>query len=444
MGEAPISTLRLFAYGLLGLPLAAATLPVYLFVPTFYAEELGLGMAGVGAVLFGARLVDVASDPVVGWLSDRTGSRLGRRIPWIACGVPAMAVGIWLLFRPGTEASLSGLAVGSIVLYLGWTCVTVPYTAWGAEASAYYHQRSRLAAWREGCVVIGTLLAAGLVAAGSSLGEGLGWLAIGTLALLVLATPVLVLLGPRPDRMVRLATGSGGGFDPRRGVRLLLANRPFRRLLSAWFLNGVANGLPATLFLLFVTYRLDAAAHASWLLLTYFGVSIVGLPVWIWAARRWDKHRVWCVAMVWACGWFALAPFLGSGDIALYVALVVGTGLALGADLVLPPAMQADAVDVETAETGTARTATYFALWGMATKLSLALAVGIAFPVLDWAGGPSQGGWMLGLLYGGVPIAFKIAALLLIRRFEIGREAQERLRHRIDRHGDAVPQPNPG
>ena len=75
------SRLDLFSYGLLGLPLAAGTLPVYLFVPTFYAEELGLGLAAVGAVLFWMRLLDVVSDPVIGWLSDRTKTRFGRRVP---------------------------------------------------------------------------------------------------------------------------------------------------------------------------------------------------------------------------------------------------------------------------------------------------------------------------------------------------------------------------
>ena len=128
--------------------------------------------------------------------------------------------------------------------------------------------------------------------------------------------------------------------------------------------------------------------------------------------------------MLWACGWFALAPFLGAGDTGWYLALCLGTGLALGADLALPPSMQADVVDVETARTGAARTGLYFALWGMATKLSLALAVGIAFPALDWAGGASAGGWMLALLYGGVPVVFKLAAVALVAQHRLDEATQ--------------------
>jgi len=146
--------------------------------------------------------------------------------------------------------------------------------------------------------------------------------------------------------------------------------------------------------------------------------------------------------MIWGCGWFALAPFLGAGDVVLYGALCLGTGLALGADLVLPASMQADVVDVDTAEGGASRAGIYFALWGMATKLSLALAVGIAFPVLDAAGfepgtGSGEGEWVLMLLYGVVPIAFKLAAVAVMWRFPLDAEAQTALRARIAQGEDA-------
>jgi len=428
------SRLDLFSYGLLGLPLAAGTLPVYLFVPTFYAEELGLGLAAVGAVLFWTRLLDVVSDPIIGWLSDRTPGRFGRRVPWIAIGLPLTALGIWLLFRPPETAGLGYLAASSALLYIGWTALAVPYAAWGAEASPKYHERTRFSAWREGFVVIGTLVAAGIANSGEALADGLEHLALATVLGLIVAGALLLLRAPRPRYQEGVASDQTSKAPEgwRAGITLLWENGHFRRLLLAWLLNGVANGLPATLFLLFVTYRLDAADKSSLFLLTYFGVSIAGLPFWLWAARRFGKHRAWSGAMIWGCCWFALAPFLGPQDLGWYAALCVGTGLALGADLALPPSMQADAVDAETAQTLKARTGLYFALWGMATKLSLALAVGIAFPLLDWAGGVEEGGWVLALLYGVVPIVFKLAAIALIARYDLDEVAQSKLRGRIE------------
>ena len=147
-------------------------------------------------------------------------------------------------------------------------------------------------------------------------------------------------------------------------------------------------------------------------------------PFWIWLSRRTAKHRAWRVAMLWNCAFFAVAPFLGPGDGDLYLVVCIATGLALGADLALPPAMQADVVDVDRAASGAERAGLYFALWGMATKLALALAVGIAFPLLDLAGfnaesGGDEGIWALAWLYGGLPILFKLAAIRIMRGYDL-------------------------
>ena len=90
--------------------------------------------------------------------------------------------------------------------------------------------------------------------------------------------------------------------------------------------------------------------------------------------------------MIWACIFFGMVPLIGEGDYYGFLAISILTGFSLGADVTLPASMQADVVDVHTAETGEQRTGLYFALWSMATKLSFACAAGIAFPVLEWAG----------------------------------------------------------
>jgi Na+/melibiose symporter-like transporter len=132
-------------------------------------------------------------------------------------------------------------------------------------------------------------------------------------------------------------------------------------------------------------------------------------------------------------------PFLGPGDIWAFAAMCVATGLMLGADLVLPSSMQADVVDLDTLRTGVARTGLYFALWSLATKLATALAVGIAFPVLDMAGfrseGPNPGGALTALvvLYAIVPIGCKLAAVALLWTYPIDAVRQARLRRLVER-----------
>lgn len=436
-----VGLVTLIAYGLLGLPLAAATLPLYIHLPNYYAADLGLGLAAVGAVLFAMRIWDVVTDPLVGVLSDRYGGRFGRRKLWVALGLPVAMMGGWMIFNPPADADLVYLLIAGLVLHLGWTMVTLPYQAWGAEISGDYNVRSRVTAAREIFVVVGTLVAGGLTAAAAdpdSRAEALGLVGL----FLVLALPVCAapLLWKVPDSKPERVPNS----DWRGAVSRILRNRPFRRLILAWLLNGIANGLPATLFILYVEVRLGLPEQSGTFLLAYFLVAVFGMPVWLLIARRIGKHKAWCAAMVWACCWFAIAPWLGPGDAAWYLALCLATGFALGADLALPPSMQADAVDIDTAQGGAARTGVYFAFWGMATKLSLALAVGIAFPLLDAAGldpaaglagndPGASGAIALGLLYGALPIAFKVAAIAVMWRHPLDAETQKALRERIER-----------
>jgi Na+/melibiose symporter-like transporter len=162
------------------------------------------------------------------------------------------------------------------------------------------------------------------------------------------------------------------------------------------------------------------------------------MPLWLLLSRRFGKHRVWAGSMVWASAMFAAAPFLGEGDVWPFALICLLSGLSLGADLALPASIQADVVDLDRVASGRRRTGLFFAFWSMATKLALALAVGIAFPLLDLAGFSAEGGndgtalLGLALLYGALPIPFKLAATLLIWRFPVDQTRQEALRRELE------------
>ena len=427
----------LVAYGAPALPLAALGLPVFIHLPTFYATTMGLGLATVGAILLFARLWDVITDPLIGFLSDRTRGRLGRRRPWILAGLPLVLGATWALFVPPEGAGAAHLLIWSLALYLGWTMMILPLSAWGAELSPDYHERSRITAYREGFLVAGTMLALALPVAfghtdADDAGGALRVIAVMVMALLPLT--VILLLAATPDSRLR---ATRGGIGPIRGLRVLRRNQGFRLLITAYLINGIANGLPATLFLLFVTHRLGMPEQAGILLATYFLCGILAVPLWLKLSYRFGKHRVWCAAMIWACLWFVLVPFLGPGDFWPFFAICVLTGMALGADLVLPASMQADVIDADTLETGERRAGLFFALWGMATKLALALAVGLAFPILSFAGFDTDGGntdgalTVLVVLYSLVPVIFKGVAIVLMGRFPITAERQWQMRLRL-------------
>ncbi len=428
-----LSGAALAVYGLPGLPLAAVMLPLFVYLPTFYAEDLGLGFALVGSLLLLARLSDVVTDPLVGFLSDRFGWPLGRRRSWMLLGVPLLVFAAHRLFLPPETVSGAYLLGWTVAAYLGATLVMLPYSAWGAEISGDYNERSRISAAREGFVVAGTLLAAGLPAVLAddhrSAMAVIGW---GLLVLLPLAVGLAVTVVPEGP-----AT-QGRRLGWRQGATVLFRNRPFRRLLSAYFLNSIANGLPATLFLLYVGHVLAASQWAGPLLFVYFACGVAAIPLWLRLSARWGKHRVWMVAMLITSAVFATVPLLGAGDVWWFLAICVVTGAALGADLTLPASMQADVVDLDTLKSGRPRTGIYFALWGIATKLALALAVGLAFPLLELAGfssgaesQPDGALLALALLYSLVPALFKLAAIALFAGYPITAERQRRIRRLI-------------
>ena len=418
----------LAAYAAPALPMAALYLPVYVFLAQYWSGTMGVSVGVIGAVFIAVRLLDAITDPVMGWLSDRVTIGGLRRKPWLLLALPGIGVAVWALLVPPDGAGIVWFAGFLVLLTISWTMYLTPYFAWGAELTGDYAERARVTVWRETAGLLGTVCAM-LLYGTAEAGPGLQRIAL----LLMIGLPVLTLIALRaPEGAVRPSPGREALW------RVLRTDPVFGRLLLAYLLNGAANALPATLFLFFVEFRLGDAAAGGPLLIAYFGAAMLGAPLWIWAGKRFDKHRVWCLAMLYACAIFAAAFMLGPGDVTGFAVICVLSGLALGADLSLPPAMQADVVDVDTLRSGVARTGAFFALWSVATKASVAVAGGLALIVLEWQGFSAQGDnaqgaliWLAGL-YALAPVALKLAAVALMWRYPLGREVATSNRARIE------------
>lgn len=400
---------QVILYGLPGLPLAMLGLPLYVYLPTFYTNELGLPLSVVGAALLAARLLDVLTDPLIGWLNDRLQIGWGRRKVFITLGTPLLLLGVEFLLRPSTPVSGWYLFFWSLFAYLGWTCINIPWQAWGAEISNDYHDKTTLAASREGFTLLGTIVVVILplvVLKQPSQADILSFMT-GLLWWLLPLCILPALLGLVERRPLRR-------FNPLLQVGKIFSVHPaLHYLLPAYFLNSVANALPATLFLLFVSHVLQTPQYSGLLLMVYFLSGVIGLPWWLWLARRLDKSRSWTLALLLSIAGFVWVPLLGSGDIGWFIAICAVSGFALGADMALPASIQADIAQYMQQQ-GNPHTGLLFGFWGLLTKLALALAVGIAFPLLDWSGfeqnasTQTTAAWMtLLVLYAGLPVLLK-------------------------------------
>ena len=380
------SSARLAAYGFLGLPLAMAALPIYVHVPKFYADTLGLSLAGVGC------------DPAGGARPRRRAGSAPRMVerpqalPAAAPAGPSSAPACrssssgWRALQSafaGPGALERWLVANLMVVYTAFSLVTVSYQAHGAEISDDIAERTRVTAWREGFALVGVFLAAALpeiLKASAGEREGFARFSLVFAPLAIVAAAVTVRGSPPAHARVPPAGAAFAAFA------LPFRNARFRRLLAVFVLNGIAAAIPATLVLFFIEDVVRRPDLAAAFLVAYFAAGAPGCrcgPGFRGASARGGPGSS---AMILSIAAFVWAFFLGPGSVAAYLAICVMSGVGLGADLALPPSLLADVIDVDEREGRGRNEGAYFGLWSLVTKLNLALAAGIALPLLQGFG----------------------------------------------------------
>jgi glycoside/pentoside/hexuronide:cation symporter, GPH family len=399
---------ELARYSLFAAPLAMAALPIYVHVPKLYAE-LGLSLASLGLLLLVLRFADALIDPLLGRWSDS----LSKRFTAVALAAVALLIGMLGLLNPA--ASPIGLwpwlTLSLIFVYFGFSLATIAYGAWGAELPSDSASRTRLTATREAVGLIGVLIAAALpavLADGStaSAQTGLG------LARFSWVFAVVLLLTLAALWMLREAKVTTTEPSALLGV---LKDRRFVALVAVFALNGIASAVPATLLLFFVDDVLRAKEWEPVFLVSYFLAGAVAMPLWVALAARFGKVRAWGIGMLLAVLAFCWAASFGAGDRIAFLLVCIASGIALGADLALPPALLADVIEKQNARE---QTGSYFGIWAFATKANLALAAGLALPIVSAfgyvAGQPASNVAALSLAYTVLPCVLKLCALALL------------------------------
>lgn len=412
------------AYGLLGLPLAFAALPLYVVLPHYYASDLGLPLATVGALLMLVRLIDAGAEPLLGRLSDLLYRRSVHAVLGVA-GTSALLLGAGMagLYFPrvqGPVALAAWMVAGLLFTCLAHSQLVIAHQAWGVRLGGDAVQRSRIVAWREGPGLLGVVTASALSVA---------W---GTRAMLM-ALALALLLGwlalwhaPRPQ--VAPAPPRGPARETRGPVLWQpLAEAPFRRLLAVFLCNGIASAIPAALMLFFARDRLLASPpHMALFLVLYFISGALSMPAWVRAVRRFGLERAWLAGMLLAVACFGWAAGLGSGQVAAFAVICVLSGAASGADLAVPGALLALLIERQGAQG--VHDGAYLGWWNLATKLNLALAAGATLPLLQWLGytpGSQDPNALqrLAWTYALLPCALKLTAAWLLHRLLIASRA---------------------
>ena len=376
MTSQAFSTRNGLLYGLLGLPLAFVALPLYVILPNHYAREFGVPLATLGAILLGARLFDALIDPLLGRLTDRLFARSAKSVLTLgALAALLLAIGFALLFFPPVPVARSPqnlviwASVMLVLTYAAYSALSVSHQSWGAMLGGNETQRSQIVAWREGLGLIGVVLAAVTPVA----------LGLPTTAAIFFVALMVGWLAW--TRAVRPQSRPAAGPTPPVALGLPFKNRHFRRLLGVFMLNGIASAVPATLVLFFIQDRLQAPSSMEPLFLgSYFLSAALSIPVWLALVKRIGLAASWLGGMLLAIAVFGWATQVGAGQTGAFLVICGLSGVALGTDLALPGALLAGVIQAN-GDSGRAEGA-YFGWWTFATKLNLALAAGLALPVL--------------------------------------------------------------
>ncbi|MBT7335789.1 MAG: MFS transporter [Gammaproteobacteria bacterium] len=464
----------IYAHGSIGLPLAVIGYPLSIWIPAHYSGGLGLSLATVGTILMLARLSDVFTDPIMGELSDRWRTPMGRRRPWLLIGAPFMMLGVYKLFIPDAGVGLGYFLLWLSVFFIGSTMIGLPHRAWGAELSTDYHQRSRVTAAREIYVLVGLMLAAAVpmiieirADGGSGVGQvfstlwrdamgafsgdfrektivdratltgpvlaGLAWTIIMILPLCV-AIVLWFVKEPAAD-----ITESRPSF--RDGLKLVLKNGPMLRVLIIVLLVHFGESFRNAVSLFFIRDIVGVPTIGA----AYFFYFIAGLgaiPFWLWLGRKVGKHKAFMWTLVTVACVSTANLFLEQGDYLPFFLLFVVKGFCFGGLQFLPIAMLADVVDVDAARSGGRRAGTYFAFLGFTEKLAIAFGTGVSLNIVGLLGFDPSGGtaastdlgvYALRMVYCLGPVVFYGLALKLIWNYPLTPQRHARLRARLER-----------
>ncbi|MEQ8859054.1 MAG: MFS transporter [Pseudomonadales bacterium] len=447
-GRSRLRNSTLFCYSLTDLPVAMSIFPVIVFIPRFYASDMAVPLYLVGTIMIVVRIFDVITDPLMGYLSDHTRSRFGRRRPWVVAATPIMMLSIYQLFLPPEGAGGGHMLIWSLLLSVATTMMLIPYYAWGAELSTDYNERSRITGARAMAGVLGSLTAQ-LVPAGALILFGIGGSSavlelVGYTMLIVMPVCVLLTVIGTPEARIEVRST----ISVTKGLKLMWQNRPFKQLVAAFMIGSIGLNVTTPLYIFFVADVLGAEDRAIFMLTFFYLTSFCAVPFWVRLSSRIGKHRAYIASYIMIACAHPFYLLLGPGDFWYMLPVTVFTGFAAGGfSQSLPNSMKADVIDLDTAVSSENRAALFFSAWSFAQKATSSIGAAIAMFGLALFGfnaapgsvnGPDE---LFGLrfLFSTFPSLFFLTGAVIVWNYPITESRHAEIRREIDARAAAPP-----
>lgn len=432
-------------YSLADLPITMAMFPVIVFLPKFYTTDLGVEVFVAAGIMLAVRITDVITDPFFGYITDRYPTPWGRRRFWIALAAPIMMLAVYQLFFPPEGAGAWHMGGWYFLLSIATTMMLIPYYAWGAELSPEYNERSRITGARAMMGVVGSLSAQVVPAAALFFfaigGSGAVLQIVGgtMLILMPLCVYLTVTRVPEPTEYVN------SGTPIMEGLKLMVTNKPFLRLIIAFMVSSTALSITTPLYLFFITFILGAEKQAIYMLTFFYLSNLAGVPFWVWLSTKIGKHRAYVGSFLLIGLAHPFYLFLGYGDFWYMLPITIATGFAAGGFNALPNSMKADVIDIDTLQTGENRAALFFATYSFTWKLAASVGTSLGLFGLTFIGfEPNLAEthtfmnlWELKFLFAMFPSIFYLVSCAIIWHYPITEERHAELRRELESEGAA-------
>ena len=401
-----------------------------IMLPAFFAEVHGFEISVIGIFIFLSKLIDIGTDPLVGWLNDK--NFFSRKIYLILGGILSGVALTQLFLKEDIDQEIL-LLIWLSVLYLGWTLFQIPYLSIGYDLEKNYFLRTKLSATREFFILLGLFCSLGIPMFFSISNEKL-------LENIVLISLLFGLLGlvlfcsliPENRKINKKK------IKFKKIIQNLKKNIHFSRIFFVLVVNNLANVFPMVLFAFFITYVLGGDdSNRQTTLFFYFLFAIIGVPFWTVISKKYGKKEVWCLSLFLSAFFFLLIFFLENGNFLFFIIISCITGFCLGADLIIPPSIQADITDLHRGKFGEDISGVFFSIITFLNKFAFAVVSIFVFGIMGVLDFQTEGEinanvkLFIIISYALAPILLKLLAAYLLMNFKLKENELQKIQKKI-------------
>lgn len=401
-----------------------------IMLPAFFAEVHGFEISLIGIIIFLSKLIDIITDPLVGWLNDK--NFFPRKAYLLIGGILSGLALTQLFLKQDIEQEIF-LFVWLSILYLGWTMFQIPYLSIGYDLEKNYFLRTKLSATREFFILLGLFCSLGIPMffsiSNEKLLENIVFIAtlFGLMGLILFCSLI-----PENKRT------NEKKIKFKKVIKNLKKNIFFSKIFLVLVVNNLANVFPMVLFAFFITYVLGGDdSNRQTTLFFYFLFAIMGVPFWTIISKKYGKKEVWSLSLFMSAMFFLLVFFLEDGNFVFFIIISCITGFCLGADLIIPPSIQADITDWHRSKFGEDISGVLFSIITFLNKFAFAVVSIFVFGIMGVLDFDTDGEintnvrLFIIISYALAPILLKLLAAYLLVNFKLKENELQKIQKKI-------------